>query len=572
MSTSLPQFSLEEIPFSMRGSWLNLSPIIGLNERSDHVHLVSHTGGIHPIFAFVPTRDGVELSAPVTANPAALSWDCGSSARMRATFASPSRLLLAGEGVDLTLSEASSALTPFTGSYLFLDPMDSAAVLTSYETGRRYRVTVQRGEMEIVGAEALGDAERAVVVTGSDGWEIAIEEFDTSAVSASEPVLAFDDAVANSASMFAEYVDKIANWRRPETAGTVELAAYVMWSATVAPAGFLSRESVLMSKHWMDKVWSWDHCFNAIALAGGLPDAAIDQFLAPFDHQEPGGAMPDSITHSEVLYNFVKPPIHGWALRRLRAAASAPVSRDQLVEVYEHLADWTRFWLEQRTAPGRQIPHYQHGNDSGWDNSTMFDIDRVVEAPDLAAFLAVQMDVLADLADELDIAAGDSWRQRSERMQRALLDELRDAEGFFARGVLSGQKSTRTSLLPLLAVVIADRLPTELGDQLASQIEEHLTEWGPATQRPDTVEYEADGYWRGPIWAPSTVLIEDGLRRGGYTELADAVSSRFRALCERSGFAENFDALSGEGLRDRAYTWTASAYLMLARDSAHRVS
>jgi biotin operon repressor len=32
---------------------------------------------------------------------------------------------------------------------------------------------------------------------------------------------------------------------------------------------------------------------------------------------------------------------------------------------------------------------------------------------------------------------------------------------------------------------------------------------------------------------------------------------------ERSGFAENFDAVSGAGLRDRAYTWTASVYLML---------
>ncbi|WP_188196411.1 hypothetical protein [Nonomuraea sp. SYSU D8015] len=31
------------------------------------------------------------------------------------------------------------------------------------------------------------------------------------------------------------------------------------------------------------------------------------------------------------------------------------------------------------------------------------------------------------------------------------------------------------------------------------------------------------------------------------------------------GFAENFDARTGEGLGDRAYTWTASAHLILAR-------
>jgi hypothetical protein len=48
------------------------------------------------------------------------------------------------------------------------------------------------------------------------------------------------------------------------------------------------------------------------------------------------------------------------------------------------------------------------------------------------------------------------------------------------------------------------------------------------------------------------------------------VSARFRALCERSGFAENFDALTGEGLRDRAYTWTAAVYLLLAGEHVAR--
>ncbi|MDX2716923.1 hypothetical protein PV385_34750, partial [Streptomyces stelliscabiei] len=47
-------------------------------------------------------------------------------------------------------------------------------------------------------------------------------------------------------------------------------------------------------------------------------------------------------------------------------------------------------------------------------------------------------------------------------------------------------------------------------------------------------------------------------------------SARFRTLCETHGFAENFDALTGTGLRDRAYTWTAAAYLLLAEAHALR--
>ena len=56
-----------------------------------------------------------------------------------------------------------------------------------------------------------------------------------------------------------------------------------------------------MSKHWMDKIWSWDHCFNALALAAGAPGLAWDQLQVVFDHQTAEGALPDSITHAEIL-------------------------------------------------------------------------------------------------------------------------------------------------------------------------------------------------------------------------------------------------------------------------------
>lgn len=75
-----------------------------------------------------------------------------------------------------------------------------------------------------------------------------------------------------------------------------------------------------------------------------------------------------------------------------------------------------------------------------------------------------------------------------------------------------------------------------------------------------------DGYWRGPIWAPSTLMLIDGLIRCGEQCLAREVSERFVAMTEKSGFAENYDALTGEGLRDRAYTWTASTAMILVRE------
>ena len=519
---------------------------------------------MHAILRLSPEQRGLVVSTATSATPSSLQWTADDGAVIDAAFESSDTIRIRGAGLELRLADAAAVLTPFTGTYFFQDPLDGSAIFTSYETGRRYRVTAISGELEFEGAELLGDGQRAVVAGGGN-WELAIEEFDgaRSAYLATTP---FDDIVAKSAEGFDAYLEAIAGWRSA-FAPAAELAVYVLWSATVEPRGFLGRESILMSKHWMDKVWSWDHCFNALAVAPGNAALALDQLLVPFDHQDASGALPDSVAHSEVLYNFVKPPIHGWALARLREFTT--IDRVWLGDFYPRLARWTEFWLESRRVAGHPLPHYQHGNDSGWDNSTVFDQDRLIESPDLAAFLIVQLEVLAQLADELDIDGAQRWRSHRDALVTALLG-LWQGESFVAKAVTSGRPSSTGSLLLLLPIVATDHLPVDVAHKLAQLVAGHLTEYGLATQRTDTPEYEPDGYWRGPIWAPSTILIEDGLRRAGEVALADQVSDTFRGLCERSGFAENFDALTGAGLRDRAYTWTASAYLMLARAAEQR--
>jgi glycogen debranching enzyme len=555
-----PVFSTRDIPFSYAGSWFDISPVVAQKVYADDLHLVSHQSGLHAVLRLMPVLDGARADTTVTATPARLEWT-HPRGRVELAYEQVDTVRLRGAGLGLAVMAARDTLTPFNGTYFYRDPVDGAHVFTDYGTGRRYRVTVLAGDaVAALGAQALGTGERGVVLAGGDEpWEIAIEEYD----SARPPYrgsVTFDEAAKAAEAEFAQFADAVAPWRTDDTPAA-ELAAYVIWSATVRPAGFVTRPAVLMSKHWMDKVWSWDHCFNALALADGRPELAWDQFRIVFDHQDAAGGLPDSIAHSEVLYNFVKPPIHGWALHRLRDRLDG----GELLAVYGQLVRWTNFWLTTRRVPGETLPHYQHGNDSGWDNATTFDPERVVQSADLAAFLILQARELASLAAHLGLA-GDSaaWTGCADRLRAALLDQLWTGERFVARGVDSGRTWGSDSLLDLMAIVLGDELPDKVRDLLAGRIRAHLTEHGLATELPTSPHYEPDGYWRGPIWAPSTVLVEDGLRRAGCVELADDISARFRALCERSGFAENFDALTGAGLRDRAYTWTASAYLVLA--------
>jgi glycogen debranching enzyme len=557
-----PVFSIQDIPFSYAGSWFNISPVVAEKTYADDLHLVSHQSGLHAVLRLVPVLDGARVDTTVTATPARLEWS-HPNGRIHLTYEQPDTIRLRGDGLGMAIAAAQPTLTAFSGIYLYRDPVDQAFVFTSYGTGRRYRITVLTGTAVTVGAQALGANERGVTVAGADNvWEIAIEEY-RSARPPYRPTTTFDEAIEAAEAAFAAFVDAVAHWRTDETPAA-ELAAYVIWSATVNPAGFVTRPAVLMSKHWMDKVWSWDHCFNALALADGRPGLAWDQFRIVFDHQDSAGGLPDSVTHSEILYNFVKPPIHGWTLRQLRQRLTE-LDQDQHTAVYEALGRWTTFWLTHRRAPGEELPHYQHGNDSGWDNATTFDQERVIQSADLAAFLVLQARELASLAVQLGFTAdARAWTACANRLRAAMLNTLWTGDRFAARGVGAGDTRISDSLLDVMAIVLGEELPARVRDVLAKRIGEHLTEHGLATELPSSAHYEPDGYWRGPIWAPSTILIEDGLRRAGCVDLANDISGRFRALCERSGFAENFDAHTGRGLRDRAYTWTASAYLILA--------
>ncbi|MBP2324886.1 hypothetical protein JOF56_005271 [Kibdelosporangium banguiense] len=554
----VPEFSVREIPFSRSGAWFNLSPVVGLATYADDVHLVSHRNGMHPVLSLVPVADGQPATAEITAEPATLTWSAGDK-RITAVFASPDTLRISGTGMGMRISAAEPVLTPFTGTYFFGDPV-GGLVFTSYETGHRFRLTVLFGQFDRAGEQELGEADRTVVVGGDDGsWELVVEELTTARPSFT-PAADFPATVTATRDAFGQFTDAVAPWRDDRTPAA-ELACYVIWSATVNPAGFITRPAVLMSKHWMDKVWSWDHCFNALSLAPGAPGLAWDQFQVMFDHQDAQGALPDSVTHAEVLHNFVKPPIHGWALTRLRERLPGGLPDPELA--YRQLAAWTSFWLNHRRAPGQNLAYYEHGNDSGWDNSTVFGEERLVQSADLAAFLVLQMKELATLAAELGDESA-RWAERADSMLDAMMNELWNGTRFVSRGVTTGTVRSSSSLLDLMPVVLGEYLPRDVFSRLCAGVTEHLTSVGLATELPGSPHYEADGYWRGPVWAPATVLIEDGLRRGGAVELADQVSERFRATCEKSGFAENFDALTGEGLRDRAYTWTASAYLVLA--------
>lgn len=346
-------------------------------------------------------------------------------------------------------------------------------------------------------------------------------------------------------------------------------------SLQVEPKGRLTRPALLMSKASMNQVWSWDYGFNALAVARADPELAWNQLRLFVDHSGPNGEWPDAINDAQVRYGFVKPPIHGWFIDRLLDRLGTDNAPDLAREFYEPLVRATEWWFIFRDSDGDGVCEYLHGNDSGWDNSTVFDAGYPCESPDLTAFLYTQMECLARLADWLgEGSAAVQWRRRADAQLAALLDHGWQDGELVAK--LSGSPTPipAQSLLTCMPMILGRRLTKPVWNRLLERTAPGgplLTEWGLASEPPSSPRYEPDGYWRGPIWAPVNYLVFRGLAQAGENERAADLAQRcLRLFSLDRSFAENYDALSGRSLRCPGYSWTAAVAVLMAEWLAER--
>jgi len=556
--------ALRTVPFSRYGSYLAFSQFDG------GLSLRSVRGGAINCEAFGQIArvellaDGHPVPFRTCATPTCLTLE-SEMGRLEICLPEPNVIRLRGEGVGARLA------WPRSGMFDYAFPTaDNRWQVNCATLGTNLMLTPLRGQWSVDAPWQGTKAAHVVADLLPEGGvcEAAIEEF----ASSWHPRGYADDFTACRRAVEAEF----GKWLEmtpalpPEYAAARELAAYINWSCVVAPVGHLRRPAMYMSKNWMTNVWSWDHCFNALALVRQNPDLAWDQLMVMFDLQDADGALPDCANDRAMIWNFCKPPVHGWTLRRMMEYTDR-ITTEHLREIYMPLARWTDWWLTFRDGDGDGVPQYNHGNDSGWDNATPFLAGPPLESADLCAFLVIQMDVLAEIAARLGKETeAHTWHERANGLLDRMLAHFWRGDRFVA--VRSGDHATYEggdSLFNFLPLVLGRRLPEDVRAALIRGLTRpgrFITAHGLATESPQSPLYEPDGYWRGPIWAPSTMLILHGLTGSGEDGLARELARKFCDMAARSGMAENYDALTGSGLRDRAYTWTASVFLVLGHE------
>lgn len=555
-------FDFEKVPFSRHQRFTTLSMMGEGADRALYLRYVAG-GDERPSLGKLcrvrfEDQAGNELSPNYHLTPSVLKVTLFSGAGQVGTAA-----FAVGEGETLHFkAENIAVIFALEGSrydYAFKTAHGVDCVVAA---GENLRLTpfIHQGQIDVSGQWRRDHAENVEIRFADANIDAGIMLHERLAPNA--PTASFEDAQAQSASAFEA-------WRSDDEGKAALLANYLLWANCVPKQGFLTAPAIYMSKNHMINIWSWDNAFSALGVAENDPQLAFDQFAAIFDHQDESGLLPDFVHDKGASYSFTKPPVHGWAIGLMLQRNPDIFTEAQLTYLREKLVWQFNYWMEHTRADEHSLPSYAHGNDSGWDNASFFAEGGPVIGPDLPTFLALTARTIAQLANLTgDHAHAAAFERQEAQLNSLLLGQLWDGNTFQVR--LAHEQNTSLpdqSLIQFMPFLLGDKLPEDITTKLLRRFDDlgMVTAWGPATESPQCSFYEADGYWRGPIWAPTTLLIVEGLLAQNKRKSAVEIMQKYQHLCETSGMAENFDALSGVGLRDKAFAWTSAVYLRFAQ-------
>jgi glycogen debranching enzyme len=541
------------LPFSRYGSWFALS--LG----RDHSPLIRelHGGDYAAPYLFRLRFAGHEpedLIYTMEAEELTVGSRTAADCRLGVVCGARNDLYIRCVGFRVSL-EAQPA------RYNSLVPLDTGDYeYQCYATNRKIGLR-GRGAVEFRSRWDVRESRDVAVVLdgGAEPAELALRSYR---VTPEQEFSSYEAEKAGAGNCFAQW---IAPFGGDEGGVYRKTAQYVLWGNFVRRDGVLGYDALYMNKGSMTNIWSWDNCFSAIALARTHPQSALEQLLIILDHQDESGALPDYANDLFASYSCVKPPIYGWTIQKLRERNDFFRERELTARMYEKISRLTRFWLERRLIRDWGLCGYWHGNDSGWDNASVFHRGTPLCAPDLAAYLIRQMDALAELAGELGRTEEEArWKARAEEMFTALMRRLHTPDGFVSRLTRTGEADGNAlCLINQLPLLIHYRMDRAVVDALVKRLEEFEGNYGLFTERRDSPHYRKGGYWLGPVWAPVTLLFVDALYTAGYTGAAARLAAKFRRLPSAGLMAENFDPDTGEGFDDNAFAWTAGVYFVL---------
>ncbi len=323
----------------------------------------------------------------------------------------------------------------------------------------------------------------------------------------------------------------------PLLAETYYKAMSVMKSMVYSPTGKAETRWTTPDRMPHKKMWLWDSAFHAIGMQHISPQLAREAIEAVFAYQEEDGFIPHMMApgySSEVI----QPPTLGWAAMELLTKDTENEDREFLGRIVGSLEKFIRWVLEHRAkrdgdSLGWSIrkrysfPLCRSG-ETGMDNTPRFDCTDDAESVDIIAFVIQEIEMLEKMCEILSRTMPADMQEKRQSLIETLQTRFwNEDEKFFYDRYHDGdfiRVKTAAAFTPLFAGAATDEQAAAMVEHLQNPREfwTHFPVPSTAISEP---AYTKD-YWRGPTWINYNYLVMQGLKRYGFSGLAEELRRR----------------------------------------------
>jgi putative isomerase len=312
-----------------------------------------------------------------------------------------------------------------------------------------------------------------------------------------------------------------------------------------------------------------------------------------FALQDEYGMVPDVIYAHKAENNWrdTKPPLAAWAVWEVYEQTN---DKDFIKEMYPKLIRYHNWWYENRDHDKNSLCEYGSTDgtlvaalwESGMDDAVRFDKRKMVknnnrawsidvESVDLNAYLyaeKVNISRMARLLGQNQTAA--QLSDQAGRLKKKIRDMMYNTDSGFFQDIDLNDKSFLNAQgpegwIPLWAEVASPQQAEQVKKNICDPAKFATFIPFPTVSR-DNQRFNT-GYWRGPVWLDQAYFGVKGLRNYRYDKEADMFT---RQLFDRpeglkntdKPIRENYDPLTGKGLKVNHFSWSAAHYILLYRN------
>lgn len=401
-------------------------------------------------------------------------------------------------------------------------------------------------------------------------FTLAMEEF-THAAWPRESYPSYAEAKASMREDWESFYRGMPGFAEPYESARAQ-AQYTLWSFLTTPTMGIDHTMILMLAP-TELASQWQMCQNSVALEPHL-DISMDLLLSPLDRVSPYGQFSDLYNDATTVTQMIKPPVHGWSILQLlrRRDLKAELPRETLEQLYEAVGKWGNWFFACRDEDGDGLPAYEHGDETGFDDCTIFREHMQMASPDLSAYLVLLLEAEGELAKLLEKpqAVIDDWFRRSKELLDRMLERMWDGEHFLGIVPYTGERILSQSLIHYIPAVLGDRLPPEVLDKLAADLSQEglfLTPYGLATEQLDSDWFDAGGYsiCRGNIVPPGMLFICSGLLGSRRNDVGRMITERYCTALKDQNMPFVIHPIFGASGGYHGGSWPACVYTILCR-------